>query len=54
VKTTAPDPDGILGSGQAAYTAYAYDALGQLVAETNGEGKVRSYAYDAQGNLIRA
>lgn len=53
VKTTAPDPDGILGSGLPSSVEYTYDAFGQLIRETNGEGETRSYVYDAQGNLIR-
>ncbi len=45
VQQIATDPDGI-GSQEAAVTTYAFDANGNLLAETDPLGSVTTYAYD--------
>ena len=51
-KTTLPDPDGIPGgaTGPASeVNTFVYDAVGNLISQTNGEGETTRTAYDAQG-----
>ncbi len=51
-KTTLPDPDGIPGgaTGLASeVNTFAYDAVSNLVSQTNGEGETTYTDYDAQG-----
>ena len=55
VKTTLPDPDGIPGgaTGLASeVNTFAYDASGNLVSQTNGEGETTHSAFDSQGRKI--
>jgi RHS repeat-associated protein len=55
IKTTLPDPDGIPGgaTGLASeVNTFAYDAVGNLISQTNGEGETTRTAYDSQGHTI--
>ena len=52
MKTTLPDADGIPSTLNGLDTTFAYDAAGQLISETNGEGETTRTAYDSVGNVV--
>jgi RHS repeat-associated protein len=52
VKTTLPDPDGLASTPNGLITTFVYDAVGNLIRQTNGEGETTRTSYDAQGHTI--
>ncbi|MCG8450021.1 MAG: DUF6531 domain-containing protein, partial [Pirellulales bacterium] len=52
--TTDPDPDGFGGPQGGAVTRYQYDVVGNLIAQTNGEGETERFTYDNLDRLIRS
>ncbi|MGG6463071.1 putative Ig domain-containing protein [Solilutibacter silvestris] len=44
---------GMVASGAVRTNRMAYDAMGQLVTQTNAEGTVTTYSYDVMGRLVR-
>jgi len=50
--STLPDPDGNPSTPNGLVTSFGYDAAGNLIRETNGEGESTYSDYDAQGQVI--
>ena len=54
IATTPPDPDGLWNTPNGLVTTFAYDAAGNVIRETNGEGETTHTFYDAEGRTISA
>jgi RHS repeat-associated protein len=52
VKTILPDPDGIPTTVNGLVSAFAYDAVGNVVRTTNGEGESTSTTYNELGLAV--
>ena len=52
IKTTQPDPDGIATTPNGLVDTFTYDAVGNLIAETNGENETIRRQYNQLGQVI--
>ncbi len=52
-RTTLPDPDGTFGTATSPVLSWAYDANGNLLAETNPLGRITRYTWNLKDQLTK-